>query len=92
MGFEAQQAHQLRDCLQGNWGNALLAYGSLKKKVLTAVSSTASDSVDQAAVAATQAKITQEASDALIAAGKTTPQCCTPFQFNQILTVKEEPQ
>lgn len=57
--------------LQGNWGNALLAYGSLKKKVLSAVSgaAAAAGSAEQPAVAATQAQVAQEASAALIAAG-----------------------
>lgn len=63
-------AHHQR-VLQGNWGNALLAYGSLKKKVLTGVSrAAAAGPAEQQAIAASQAQITQEASAALIAAGR----------------------
>ncbi|KAL3147608.1 hypothetical protein ABBQ38_014660 [Trebouxia sp. C0009 RCD-2024] len=55
--------------LLGNWGNALLAYGSLKKKVLNGVSRAAdAGPAAQSAIAASQAQIAQEASAALIAA------------------------
>ncbi|KAL3162313.1 hypothetical protein ABBQ32_009999 [Trebouxia sp. C0010 RCD-2024] len=57
--------------LLGNWGNALLAYGSLKKKVLNGVSRAAdAGPAEQAAIAASEAQIAYEASAALIAAGQ----------------------
>ncbi|KAL0047178.1 hypothetical protein WJX82_008722 [Trebouxia sp. C0006] len=56
--------------LMGSWGNALLAYGGLKKRLLEAViNAPPPGPVEASAVAASKAQILTEASDALIDAG-----------------------
>ncbi|KAA6417549.1 MAG: hypothetical protein FRX49_12482, partial [Trebouxia sp. A1-2] len=56
--------------LMGSWGNALLAYGGLKKRLLEAVIDAPSPGpIEASAVAASKAQILTEASDALIDAG-----------------------
>lgn len=58
--------------VQGNWGNALMAYGSLQKRRLgglAAIESTI-DPAEVAHVATLKAQLLQSASDALLDAGK----------------------
>ncbi|DBB01005.1 hypothetical protein WJX77_011002 [Trebouxia sp. C0004] len=69
--FEAASLLDDKDVkLMGSWGNALLAYGGLKKRLLEAViDAPPLGPVEASAVAASKAQILTEASDALIDAG-----------------------
>ena len=74
----------LQLCVQGNWGNALLAYGGLKKRLLEAVNDAPPPGpMEASAVAASKAQILKEASNALIDAGNT--------HYNPLLTADVTP-